>query len=331
MEGAMRGLADGLDPSSAYCRPTKSSAIEASTPLPAGESALVSTRQFYLRVVGVRDGSPAARAGSAHGRFHPRHRRQADARDLGLHRQSAAARRARQQGAADRSCAATPPSRTWWTSCVKRRRAELVTSKRLPGGEGYVRVVSFATGAAAAIRKEIDALRQAGATGAVIDLRGIADGTAGRRHRGGAAFREERHAGDARAGRSRADKTVTSARRDRRRGDDARRAARLERHGQRGRACLPRRSRRTSRADLVGEPTAGIAAVQHLVKLPENRGLWMTYARYLDKDGKPIHEHGLRADGRRRRADVRRSTKRRPRPTTRWPKRSNDCKTKKAA
>ena len=28
-------------------------------------------------------------------------------------------------------------------------------------------------------------------------------------------------------------------------------------------------------------------ALQHLVKLPENRGLWMTYARYLTADGKP--------------------------------------------
>ena len=48
------------------------------------------------------------------------------------------------------------------------------------------------------------------------------------------------------------------------------------------------------RAELVGEPTAGIAALQHLVKLPENRGLWMTYAQYLTVDGKPLHEHGLR-------------------------------------
>ena len=30
-----------------------------------------------------------------------------------------------------------------------------------------------------------------------------------------------------------------------------------------------------------------------LLKLPENRGLWITYARYLTNDGKPIHEHGL--------------------------------------
>ena len=31
------------------------------------------------------------------------------------------------------------------------------------------------------------------------------------------------------------------------------------------------------RAELVGEPTAGIAARQRLVRLPENYGLWMTY------------------------------------------------------
>jgi C-terminal processing protease CtpA/Prc len=36
--------------------------------------------------------------------------------------------------------------------------------------------------------------------------------------------------------------------------------------------------------------------VQRLTKLPENHGLWMTYARYLAADDKPIHERGLRPD-----------------------------------
>ena len=31
------------------------------------------------------------------------------------------------------------------------------------------------------------------------------------------------------------------------------------------------------RADLIGEHTLGRAALQKLVKLPENRGLWLTY------------------------------------------------------
>jgi carboxyl-terminal processing protease len=48
------------------------------------------------------------------------------------------------------------------------------------------------------------------------------------------------------------------------------------------------------RGDLVGEPTAGLAAEQRLVALPEGRGLWMTYARYHSQDGEPIHGRGLR-------------------------------------
>ena len=51
------------------------------------------------------------------------------------------------------------------------------------------------------------------------------------------------------------------------------------------------------RADLVGEPTAGIAALQKLVKLTQGYGLWLTYERYMTVDGKdPIHERGLMPD-----------------------------------
>ena len=34
----------------------------------------------------------------------------------------------------------------------------------------------------------------------------------------------------------------------------------------------------------------------HLVKLPENRGLWLTYAKYLTPAGEPIHGRGLEPD-----------------------------------
>jgi carboxyl-terminal processing protease len=52
------------------------------------------------------------------------------------------------------------------------------------------------------------------------------------------------------------------------------------------------------RAELVGERTAGLAAEQHLVRLPENYGLWMTYRRYytLGNDSAPILERGIRPD-----------------------------------
>ena len=50
------------------------------------------------------------------------------------------------------------------------------------------------------------------------------------------------------------------------------------------------------RADLVGEHTLGRAGIQKLVKLPENRGLWLTYARYLAPSGEAIHGKGLKPD-----------------------------------
>jgi C-terminal processing protease CtpA/Prc len=50
------------------------------------------------------------------------------------------------------------------------------------------------------------------------------------------------------------------------------------------------------RADLVGERTLGRAALQKLVKLPENRGLWLTYARYLTPSGESIQGKGLKPD-----------------------------------
>jgi carboxyl-terminal processing protease len=50
------------------------------------------------------------------------------------------------------------------------------------------------------------------------------------------------------------------------------------------------------RADLIGEHTLGRAAAQKLVKLPESRGLWLTYARYHTPAGEPIHGTGLKPD-----------------------------------
>ena len=46
----------------------------------------------------------------------------------------------------------------------------------------------------------------------------------------------------------------------------------------------------------IGEQTQGSAGVQRLVKLPQDRGLWLTWAQYLTADGKPIHEEGLKPD-----------------------------------
>src|SRR5438132_11866892 len=75
MEGAMRGLADGLDPDSAYLTAAEVKTLDGSVPctsavptaacagVPAGDVGIELTRQYYLRVIAARDDSPAAKAG----------------------------------------------------------------------------------------------------------------------------------------------------------------------------------------------------------------------------------------------------------------------------
>src|SRR5687767_8213970 len=63
MRGAMTGLADGLDPDSAYLTPQLVRSLEANDSVGMADVGLDLTRQYYLRVVSARDGSPAAKAG----------------------------------------------------------------------------------------------------------------------------------------------------------------------------------------------------------------------------------------------------------------------------
>src|SRR6478752_7466140 len=74
MEGAMRGLADSLDPDSAYLTAAEARSLDApgcaaAVPTtacagtPAGNVGVELTRQYYLRVIATRDDSPAAKAG----------------------------------------------------------------------------------------------------------------------------------------------------------------------------------------------------------------------------------------------------------------------------
>src|SRR6188508_902111 len=69
MKGAMNGLADNLDADSGFLPQPVAAAYEASTATGAAEVGLELSRQYYLRVVSVRDGSPAAKAGLRSGDF----------------------------------------------------------------------------------------------------------------------------------------------------------------------------------------------------------------------------------------------------------------------
>ena len=98
MHGAMHGLADGLDPDSAYLDVEQMKALEH----PAADVAqpgLELTRQYYLRVIAARDGSPAAKAGLQTGRLRAIDRRSVHARHVGVRRRASAAWQTRNESA----------------------------------------------------------------------------------------------------------------------------------------------------------------------------------------------------------------------------------------
>lgn len=289
MDGAMRGLSDGLDPASAYLAAEEVKAVQSNAAMPAGDVGLVVSRQFYLRVLGVRQGSPAARAGLRTGDF-IRGIDGKPTREISAFTGTRLLRGApgsKVQLTVIRGNAAEPHVIDLVRETVP---AETVDGKKLPGGEGYVRLEGFGPTTAAQLKQQFDGLKQSGTTSAVIDLRGIAGGTPGD---GIAAAKLFVASGTLAtlSDRSGQKTPITAAAGD---GAITMPVVLLVSNGTANAAeVFAAALSGNKRADLVGEPTAGLAAAQKLVLLPDSRGLWMTYARYLAPDGKVIHEHGL--------------------------------------
>ena len=289
-EGAMRGLAEGMDASSAYLTPDEVRAIESTTPMAPADVGLVVTRQFYLRVVGVRDGSPAAKAGLQTGDY-IRMIDQKPTRDM-----SAVTGARLLRGAPGTKVSLTVirgnPADPHAIDLVRALPSGGITMEAQPGGFARVRVASFTPDASKVLRGIFDQLATQKAGGAVIDLRGTADGDI---ETGIAAARLFVKSGTLgiRAGRKTEKVTTTAAPGD---GAITMPVVLLVSNGTANAAeVFAAALSGNDRAELVGEPTAGIAARQRLVRLPENFGLWITYERYLTVDGAhPIHERGLR-------------------------------------
>jgi len=290
MDGAMRGLADSMDPMSAYLTPDEVLLAKNQSALPAGDVGLVVSRQFYLRVVGVRDGSPAARAGLRTNDF-IRGIDNKPTREVSAFTGARLLRGApgsKVELTVLRGNAVDPHVVT----LVREVPAGAnVTTTVLPSGVAVVRVTSFSEGTATALGTAIDALPKTGISGLVIDLRSTADGpltegiAAARLFvkSGTLAIRDERSQPRATTEAVAGDGRITLP------------VVLLVSNGTAGAAeVFAAALNGNKRADLVGEPTAGLAGVQRLVPLSEGSGLWMTYARYLAMDGDPIHERGLR-------------------------------------
>jgi carboxyl-terminal processing protease len=289
MDGAMRGLTDSLDASSAYLTPDDVRAIDAE--LPPADPGLVVTRQFYLRVVGVRDESPAARAGLRTGDY-IRAIDDQPTRDM-----SALAGTRLLHGAPGstvrllviRGNAADPHE-----IAVSREAPSgaAVRTSSLPGGFTLVRVTRFDS-AVGELRTTFADLAAKQSPGAVIDLRGIADGAP---ELGVDAARLFVASGTLAtlAGRTGTPEVIAAGPGD---GVVAMPVVLLVSNGTANAAeVFASALADNERADLVGQPTAGIAALQKLVPLPERHGLWMTHSRYMTAAGEPLHEDGLTPD-----------------------------------
>lgn len=289
MTGAMNGLAAGLDPDSAYLSAGQVKQLESGTPLPAGELGIDLTRQYYLRIIATRDGSPSARAGLRTGDY-VRAIDDLPTREMSVFEGMRALR-------------GTPGSKVKLTiirgSASDPHIVELtrevpsgadVTGRLAAPGVGYVRVAAIGPKTAAQTRAQAAELAKAGASSLIVDVRRTSGGTPDLGlalarlfvANGTLALREtkglDRETIAARPG----DGSITLP------------ATLLVDSGTSGAAELFASALvGNRRAELIGGHTIGRAGQQKLVKLPDGSGLWLTTTRYLTPGGDPLHEKGL--------------------------------------
>ncbi len=292
MRGAMHGLADGLDPDSAYLDAEQVKVFERNESLASGRTGLEITRQYYLRVVAALDGSPAARAGLRPGDY-IRALDGQSTRDASVH-----------QGM--RLLAGKPGTKVILTvlrgNAAEPHTVELVREVLPPApvrgrlvqpGVGELRIAEFDKATADQIRAEVAALTKNGATHLVIDLRATAfgdveSGLAAARlfvPSGTLAYRQERGKEKDAVAAAAGDGSITLP------------VAVLADNGTSGAAELFAAALSgNKRASLVGERTLGRAARQRLVRLPDGSAMLLTHLLYLTPGEAVINEKGLSPD-----------------------------------
>jgi carboxyl-terminal processing protease len=290
MKGAMHGLSEGLDADSAYLTPALVKTLE--QPAGPADVGLELTRQYYLRVVSARDGSPAAKAGIRTGDYVRM------INDRATREMSAYEGNRLLYGPAGskvtllviRGNAADPHQ----LELVRERStAPEVTSRVAESGTGYIRIVAFSAQTPALLKTQTAALAKTGAQRYIIDLRGAARGDL---DEGVAAARMFVKSGTLAIRQGRSDqREVVPAEAS----PDiiAAPVVLLTDAGTAGAAeVFAAALDDNDRATIIGDRTLGRAARQRLVKLPDGSGLWLTHLRYLSPKGNQIHEKGLEPD-----------------------------------
>ncbi|MGH9348951.1 MAG: S41 family peptidase [Vicinamibacterales bacterium] len=292
MRGAMIGLADGLDADSSYLTPALVKALEANEVPGPADVGLEVTRQYYLRVISARDGSPSARAGLRTGDYV----RAIDGRatrDMSAYEGNRLLHGSPGSTVSllvIRGNAADPHE----IELVRERRGGAeITSRMADASTGYVRIVDFSKQTPVQLKQTLDALARTGARRYVIDLRSSARGDL---DEGIAAARLFVKTGTLAVRQSKGNEreTIVAQPAD---GAVTAPVALLTDTGTSGAAeVFAAALDGNDRATLVGGATIGRAARQRLVKLPDGSGLWLSHIRYLTPAGDQLHEKGLEPD-----------------------------------
>jgi carboxyl-terminal processing protease len=289
MLGAMKGLADSLDPDSAYLTASEVKQVESGAALPAGGVGIELTRQYYLRVIAARDNSPAAKAGLHTGDY-IRAINDKPTREMSVWEGVRALRGApgtKVSVTIIRGNAADPHV----VDLTREPEPPSVVSGRIAApGVGYVRIAVIGPNTASQVKSQVADLTKNGAAKLIVDVRRVSSGTiedglsiarlfvakgtlAQREMKGGQKETIAANAGD---------------------GAIALPAAVLIDTGTTSAAeVFAAALAGNQRADLIGEHTIGRAASQKLVRLPDGAGLWLSTTRYLTPSGTPLHEKGL--------------------------------------
>jgi carboxyl-terminal processing protease len=289
MDGAMSGLADSLDADSAFLSPAEVKQIESGAALPAGDLGIDLTRQYYLRIIAARDGSPAAKAGLRTGDY-VRAINDTPTRDMSVF-----------QGM--RLLRGAPGSKIKLTvfrgnsndpHLVELTRDAVsgpdVTGRIAAPGVGYVRVAAIGAKTADQVKAQVADLTKAGASALIVDVRCTSGGTPdsgltlARLFVGSGTLAMKDTKGIPR-------ETIAARSGD---GSIALPTAVLIDTGTSGAAELFASALvGNKRAELVGEHTIGRAGQQRLIRLPDGSGLWLTTTRYFTPTGASLHEQGL--------------------------------------
>src|SRR5258706_10769946 len=286
MKGAMNGLADKLDSDSAVRPPALASAYESNSAAGPADVGLEVSRQYYLRVVSSREGSPAAKAGLRSGDFI----RAIDKRstkdisvyegDRLLHGQPGT----KVTLLVIRGNAADPHE----VDLVRERLAgPELTSKMADPMTGYIHVMEFSRRSPVQLKQAADALAKTGAARYVIDLRGatkgdLDDGLGAARlfvKTGTLTIRETKGNAKGEVAGQPGDGAITAPV-----------VLLVDQSTARAGEVFAAALDGTKRAELISKHTLGWASKQRLAKQPVGGALLLSYLRYLTPDGTLMHQ-----------------------------------------